>query len=165
MLIALALAAAATPMCAPRDLSATTDAADADFNGMQHSGTYLVVANKGRRACRIEGLPKLTLLDARGRPLPARRNMPVGMHPGPVVMPVTLAPGASARTGIRWISGPVFEHNRTLTATRATLRVNDGTIRLPFHAAINAEAGKPGGFDQPPLQPTPRPAPRPAAAS
>lgn len=166
MLIPLALlAAAAAPPCLPRSLAITTDAADGDFNGMQHSGTYLVVTNRSRVACRVEGLPQVTLLDARGRALPAKRNAPVGMHPGPVVVPVTLAPGASARTGLRWVSGPVYEHNRPYTAVRASVRIGGGTIRVPLRATLNGEAGKPVGFDQPPLTPTPRPAPRRAAAS
>jgi len=166
MLIPLALlAATAAPLCPPRSLTITTDAADGDFNGMQHSGTYLVVTNRGRVACRVEGLPQVTLLDARGRALPAKRNVPVGMHPGPVVVPVTLAPGASARTGLRWVSGPVFDRNQTYTATRARVRIDGGTIAIALRATLNGEAGKPVGFDQPPLAPTPRPQPRRAAAS
>jgi len=91
-----ALAAAPTPAPAPcraESLALRTDAADGDFNGMSHGGTWLVVRNTGSTTCLLPGLPTVLFLDAKGQSLPIERKAPPGMHPGPVVIPVALKPG------------------------------------------------------------------------
>src|SRR3954464_10511918 len=83
------------PPCSAQMLSVVTDARDGDFNGMSHGGTYLVLTNTSGQACTIPGLPTITMKDSRGIGLPVVRKAPVGMHPGPIVVPVRLEPGAS----------------------------------------------------------------------
>lgn len=162
ILLALAAAAAApgsapapVPACAPRDVAVTTDARDGDFNGMSHSGTYLVVRNRGGHACTLPGLPRVTLRDARGRAIPAVRQAPAGMHPGPMVRPVTLAPGDARATGLRWVSGPVYDRNRCYDAASVAMAVGGGSAAGRLAGHLCGEAGKPVTFEQQVLGPLP----------
>ena len=100
-----------SPPCRPQQLRIVPDGRDGDFNGMSHSGTALSIRNTGRD-CTIPALPRIELRDARNRALPAMRQPPVGMHPGPVMVPVRIAGGHRAVATLRWVSGPVFPHSR-----------------------------------------------------
>jgi hypothetical protein len=144
MLMLAALLAGATPRCTAAQLSLSTGGNPGDFNGMSHSGTLLVVRNKGRRACTLSGLPQLSFRDAWGRAVPIARKVPVGMHPGPVVLPIRLAPGAVANTALRWVSGPVYDNSRCYKVASIALAGR----QLPLVVQICGEAGKPAGIDQ-----------------
>jgi hypothetical protein len=144
------------PPCTAEMLELTLDGRDGDFNGMSHAGTWLVVRNTGRTACVMPGLPTVVFRDAQGHELPARRNVPPGMRPGPFVKPVRLEPGASARTSLRWVSGNVFDHSVTIEPATVELRFSTHAIRAPFKGRLAGEQGKPVGFDQPPMEPSPR---------
>lgn len=141
-----------SPPCRPQQLRIVPDGRDGDFNGMSHSGTALSIRNTGRD-CTIAALPRIELRDARNRALPAMRQPPVGMHPGPVMVPVRIAGGHRAVTTLRWVSGPVFPHSRSLRVTRAVVQIGAGSITVPLTAVLYGEAGKPVTFDQTPLRP------------
>jgi hypothetical protein len=107
MIAAQALSApAALPPCRPSHLRLSVDGRDGDFNGMSHSGTALMIRNLGPD-CMLPALPVVSLRDTHGRALPAARRAPVGMHPGPVMLPVRLGAGHQAETDLRWVAGPV----------------------------------------------------------
>jgi hypothetical protein len=148
---------ATPPPCAPIALSVNTDGEGGALDGMSHSGALLVVRNIGPDSCSLPALPTLMLEDRVGRALPARRTPPVGMHPGPVMVPLALAVGAEATSSLRWISGPVYPHNRCLTPSHITVRFGASSISTPWPGdSICGEAGAPLGFDQPPLRLDPR---------
>jgi hypothetical protein len=147
----LLAAAMLTATCVPGDLALTTDGRDGDFNGMSHSGTYLVVRNKGQRTCTLPGLPTIGFRDASGRAVPAMRQAPAGMRPGPVVLASTLRPGAALATGLRWVSGPVHARSRCHDVVAVTMSVGRSAIRAPLRGHLCGEAGRPVGFDQPAL--------------
>ncbi|SEM50109.1 Protein of unknown function [Sphingomonas gellani] len=152
LLLLAAAASAAVPTCPARALTVATDARDGDFNGMSHSGTYLVIRNIGRRTCSVPGLPVVTF--RRGaKALPAKRRPPVGMHPGPVIVPVRLAPGGQVATGLRWVSGPVYDRSRCWDATRVGVTIADRTLFAPASAHLCGPVGGAVAFDQPPLTP------------
>jgi hypothetical protein len=132
-------------------LSVVTDARDGDFNGMSHGGTYLVLINTSGQACTIPGLPTITMKDSRGIGLPVVRKAPVGMHPGPIVVPVRLEPGASARASLRWVSGPVFDHSRCVDPARVEMRFGGQVVGNGFTGHLCGEEGKPIDLDQSPL--------------
>ena len=157
-MIAALLLAAALPACSPAQLRASTGGDAGEFNGMSHSGTYLTLRNTGRRACGVPGLPAVTFRDRAGRVLPATRRAPVGMHPGPAVVPVTIPAGGTVRTGLRWVSGPVYDRNRCADAARVSAGVGGRQVSTPIRAHLCGEAGQPIGFEQAVLQ---RPSPRP----
>jgi hypothetical protein len=135
------------PACQPARLRLSTDAADGDFNGMSHSGVRLRIVNNGP-TCLLPALPQVTLRDAHGRPLPAQRRAPPGMHPGPVMLPHPLAAGQSAMIDLRWVSGPVFPASRSLHAAQVSVLVGKGMLRAPLKAVLYGPAGQTVTFDQ-----------------
>lgn len=139
------------PLCRASHLHLSVDGRDGDFDGMSHSGTALTIRNPGPD-CMLPALPVVTFWDARGRTLSAARRAPVGMYPGPVMLPVRLPAGQQAVIELRWVSGPVFTHNRSLRVAGVSLRLGDGTLRAPLAAALYGDAGHPVSFDQTPLR-------------
>lgn len=137
--------------CRASQLHLTTDSRDGDFNGMSHSGTELVLRNSGPD-CRLAALPVVTLGNARGRPLPAERKPPVGMHPGPVMIPLSLPRDSRAVIDLRWVSGPVFDANRVMRATRVSIRVGSMALHAPLRATLYGQAGAPVTFEQTPAR-------------
>lgn len=138
------------PACSPYQLALRTDAADGDFNGMSHSGTYLILHNMGPRACGVFGLPLVSFRDARGRTLPITRTAPRGMRPGPVVLPVVIPARGEASTGVRWVSGQVFDRGRCYTVASVRVAIGAGGVAHPLAATI-CGAGRSAGFEQPVL--------------
>lgn len=126
------------------------DGRNGDFNGMSHSGVAVTVRNAGRD-CVLPALPEVQFRDARGRVLQAVRKAPVGMHPGPVMVPVHLRAGQRVVTELRWVSGAVFDQSRSVRAARLAMRVAGRTISAPIAATLYGAAGQPVGFDQSPL--------------
>ncbi|SDA22596.1 DUF4232 domain-containing protein [Sphingomonas sp. NFR15] len=155
-LIALMIAAQAltgtpaAPACRPAQLRVSLDGRDGAFNGMSHAGTQLSIRNTGRD-CALPALPTIQFRDSRGRVLPAVRRAPVGMHPGPVMLPLRLAGGHRATTDLRWVARPVFSRNRGVHAASITVRIGASTVRVPTTAVLYGETGKSIGFEQSPL--------------
>ncbi|HEY4092092.1 MAG TPA: DUF4232 domain-containing protein [Luteibacter sp.] len=141
----------AVPPCTAEMITLSTDTADGDFDGMSHAGIYLVLTNKSGKACTLPGQPTVALKDARGLALPTARKGPVGMHPGPVVVPVRLEPGASARASLRWVSGDVYDNGRCVDASKVELRFGAQVVTTGFSAHLCGESGKPVEFEQSPL--------------
>ena len=139
------------PLCRAAQLRLTVDGRDGDFDGMSHSGTALSLRNRGPD-CTLAKLPVVELHDARGRVLPAVRQPPVGMHPGPVMIPVRLAAGHRATIELRWVSGPVYPANRSITAKSVGVRIGQTLVRAPLKAVLFGPLGHPVTFQQTPLQ-------------
>lgn len=160
MIAALLLALAATgpgarPACRTDQLSLGFDGEGGAFNGMSHSGALLVVRNIGASACTLPGLPLLAFRDAAGRALPIGRAVPVGMHPGPVVLPVAIAPGAEVTAPLRWVSGAVYDRSRCFDTATAVLAIGRARIGTAIRAHICGRAQAEATFTQPPLRPDP----------
>lgn len=102
--------------------------------------------------CTLPALPTIGFRDARGRTLQALRRSPVGIHPGPGMMPVRLAAGHRATAELRWVSGPVYPHSRSIRAATITVMFSGVTLRTPIKAVLYGEAGKSVQFDQTPLR-------------
>jgi hypothetical protein len=156
LLLAAQAAAVSTPLsmppaCRAAQLRLSVDGRDGDFNGMSHSGTALSIRNLGAD-CTLAKLPVIELRDARGRVLPAVRQSPPGMHPGPVMIPVRLGAGQRATMDLRWTSGPVFPANRSVIAATVALRIGHALVRSPLKAVLFGPAGKTVTFQQTPLQ-------------
>lgn len=139
--------------CRPSQLRLSLSGRDGDFNGMSLSGTALSIRNLGPD-CTLPALPTIGFRDARGRTLQALRRAPVGMHPGPVMMPVRLAAGRwpPGNGGTALGSGPVYPHSRSIRAATITVRFGGVTLRTPIKAVLYGEVGKSVQFDQTPLR-------------
>jgi hypothetical protein len=118
---------------------------------MSHSGAELLLRNVGPD-CMLPALAEIHLLDARKRVLPAIRRAPVGMHPGPVMMPVRLGHGQQIGTALRWVSGPVYSRNRHIQAAAVTVRIGRALLRARLVAVLYGPAGEPVPFNQEPLR-------------
>lgn len=151
LILAQGLPAAPLAPCRAAQLRLLPQDRDGDLNGMSHAGTGFVLVNRGE-ACQLPALPQLVLRDARGHALPATRRAPVGMHPGPVMVPLRLEKGAKAQGTLRWVSGPVFDSSRKLVAARLTVQIGQGQVSMPLRATLYAPAGQGAQFDQPALQ-------------
>jgi len=143
-------AAMPVPACRPMQLRLALDGRDGDFNGMSHAGTALSVRNVGAD-CTLPALPIVSFRDARGKPLPASRSVPIGMHPGPVMLPVRLAGGHRAVAELRWVAGPVFAQNRSVKAASLTMHFGKAILRAWVAAVLYGEANKAVTFEQTPF--------------
>ena len=151
MMVPLLLAAIlpAAPPCRAAALRVGLDGKDGDFNGMSHSGTLVVFRNQGRRACTLPPLPRILMLDRRGRLLPIARAVTTDQGMG--AAPLTLRPGMAASTPLRWVSGPVFDHSRCYWAAGLAVKVPPRFVTIRITATICGEAGRTARFEQPPL--------------
>lgn len=122
-----------------------------EFDGMSQSGTLLILRNIGVRACQVNAFPALKFEEGSGSLLTAERRLPRGMHPGPVFLPLMVAPGAEVVIQLRWVSSDVYDGNNCVTPDTAVLTFPDGALRLPFGRTMCAAAGKTEFFEQAPL--------------
>ena len=122
--------------CTADDLSPATDEENGAFHATSHSGTLIVLRNLGPTACSVPAIPQLTLSDAGHKPLPATPELPGSrfMHPGPVVLPIPLAPGAEVTATMRWVSGEVYTDTLCLDAQYLDITISG----RPLHTALNA---------------------------
>jgi len=139
------------PPCTADMLTLSTDAGDGDLNGMSHAGTWLVLTNKSGHACTVPGQPTVSLKDAKGIALQAVRKAPVGMHPGPAVVPVRLEPGASARASLRWVSGDVYDNGKCVDAAKVEVRFGKQVLSAGLSGHLCGEGAKAVEFEQSPL--------------
>jgi hypothetical protein len=146
-------AAAASPgTCRAAQLALSLDSRDGWFDGMSHSGTMLVLRNTGKTACMLPAQPVPTLQDAAHQPLPIVAQAPDGTQP-----PVKLAPGTSVESGMRWVSGDVYDHGRCLSPAFVTLAVGAETVSAAFTGHLCGPGGTPVGYTLTPFQPPSRP--------
>lgn len=150
---ALVLASAAhaqqAPACQASQLALTNDVShDADFNGMSHTGTVLVLRNTSSSTCILPPFLKVTFFD-NGKQLDAIGKAPGsrGMHPGPVMPPTRLEPGASASASIRWVNDEVFQNSFCIDPTRLTVTVEGKPISIAFDGHLCGEASQPIVFE------------------
>jgi hypothetical protein len=152
--IGLVLASAALPAtaipCSATQLRLSVGDGGGE-SGMSHTGTTLSIRNVGRD-CTLAALPLVQFRDRRNHILQAVRRPPMGMHPGPIMLPVHLAAGHRAEIDIRWVDGPVYATNRMLKTSRIVVRIGGGSIRAPLAATLYGEAGKTVTFDQTPAR-------------
>lgn len=151
-------AAQPEPACAAAALALSFEGANGASDGPGHGGALMVVRNVGARPCRVPALPPIAFAGPDGAPLPVRFRPPPGMHPGPAVPPVEIAPGADVTAELRWAPGEASPGGRCYGT--ATVRVSFGAAVLgaPFARRFcGPAAGAP--FGQSWLAPDARPKP------
>ena len=144
---------APAPACRAAQLRLSASGGDGAFDGMSHSGVELTVRNLGAD-CVLPALPTVELRDGRGRPISAVRRPPVGMHPGPVMIPVRLGADRTATADLRWVSGPVYPDSRSVPAAVVVVRVAGARLSTRLDAVLYGQAGSPVTFEQTPLRRT-----------
>lgn len=126
------------PTCAASQLSLATDNESGAFDGMMKSGTLLVLRNISTTPCRMSPLPPLSFRDASDHELKVSFTVQgsVGMHPGPVVLPIVIAPSAELTAALRWISGEVFDHSVCVSPTQLSVDIGEATLHTIFQGQI-----------------------------
>lgn len=112
-------------MCKSSQMSIATDGKNGDFDGMSHSGALLVLRNISETACQVEAIPRITFANSKGT-LEAAAELPGTrfMHPGPVVLPITVEAGAEVTSTLRWVSGEVFDKSVCIDPTKLSVEMN-----------------------------------------
>ncbi len=129
------------------------------FDGMSQSGVLLVLRNSGSADCLMPGLPKLRFDDAAGHRLDVLREPPPGMHPGPVVTPLVLSPGAAAAAALAWVSGDVYGGHHCVTPAEVVIGEGpDAPTALWRSGQLRGEPGRAISFRQAVLRVGPVPA-------
>ncbi|WP_026439558.1 DUF4232 domain-containing protein [Acidocella facilis] len=151
VLVCIAAPASALPVCKPNQLSLGFDAENGNFDGMSHSGTLLVLRNLGPAPCQLPAFPTLALETAKGEALPLQPTRQGS------AAPVRLAAGAEATAGLRWVSSPVYSHNRCLKPAQLRLSWSGGSLRQAFTGTLCGPGNAPARLTQPPLALDPPP--------
>ncbi|MGV3346700.1 DUF4232 domain-containing protein [Enterobacteriaceae bacterium LUAb1] len=145
-------AASETPhvatQCQASQLKVFLDDGNGEFDGMSHSGVHLNLRNISRQTCTLSALPDLTFADQQYRSLQAERRSQPGMHPGPVLLPISLAPGQRVQASLRWVSSNVYDNGKCLTPS--FIQVNNSGW-LPFNRMMCTEANSIEYINQSPL--------------
>ena len=130
--------------CDAGELSPATDGENGSFNGMSHSGTLVILRNIGTTACSVPAIPQLTLLASNNKPLAATPELPGTrfLHPGPVVLPVPVAPGAEVTATVRWVAGPVYSDNLCLDVQTLDITIAGRHLHTPLGAHLCGERAK-----------------------
>lgn len=136
--------AAAPAACVPAQLKLSLDDGNGRLNGMSHAGTMLVVHNASEVACSIAAMPAPGLRGAQRQTLAIAAQVP----PIPAAQPprLTLAPGASVESDMRWVSGNVYDDGHCESPAVITLAIGAGTVSAPFHGQLCGAGGKPSTY-------------------
>lgn len=158
MRFAAAVSAAMTPTGAATAGAAPSCRADALALSVERSdiavgSVRLVVANRSGAACVLPGLPLVGFADRAGHVMHAARQVPVGFHPGPVVLPATLPPGGRASARLNWTSAASRDGRmRCAEANSVLVVVAGGALRGPVETRLCGPAGGGPKFAQAPFR-------------
>lgn len=148
-IIAAMLAAQAEPYappCTARHLRLSVQPRTGVADFAPRSGFLLSIRNLGPD-CSVPALPIVTLRDARGRALPAFRRPPLGMHPGPVMVPVFIGGGHRATIEFGWTPG----RRATVRARSVAVSFGRYSLTTPAGTAVPPVPVGQFGFDQAPV--------------
>lgn len=159
---AAANSAGTTGTCQPSQLAFSLDGGDGRFNGMSHSGTLLILRNKGTVACTIPAQPVPGFTDAASQPLditvqasPDTQTAPAA----PATSPLTLAPGEHVESEMRWVSNDVYDQGHCESPAFITLAIGKETVSSAFTGHLCGAGGKPSTYTLKPFRPSASPAP------
>ena len=144
-------AAPAQPVtCAPSQLAFSLDTGHGRFNGMSHSGTALVLRNRGTSACAMPAQPLPTFMDANKNALNmVAQDLPDSPPASPAI---TLEPGATITSDLRWVSGDVFDHGHCESPAAVTLTVGKQTVTTDFTGHLCGPDGQPSSYRRTPFK-------------
>ncbi|GAN99546.1 hypothetical protein Gxy13693_023_018 [Komagataeibacter xylinus NBRC 13693] len=135
--------------CMPRHTVMVLDDGQGEFDGMMHSGLWLVVRNTGTHACSLASVGPVSFEDAHHHPIPVGWRQTVGA-PGGV-----LDTGTQVATALRWVSGNAFDPGYCITPALLALPVHGGMLRQPFGRSLCAPSGAPPQLEQQSWRPWP----------
>lgn len=95
-------------------------------------------------ACQMPVLPEITFSSAteKGLVVQAQRRVSRALHPGPVLLPVTLEPGQQHQVVGRWVAGDVYDDSHScITTTEAVIDLDGHTLSVPTSSHMCAPKG------------------------
>lgn len=122
---------------------------------MSHSGTMLILRNTAKAPCTMPARPLLQFTDANRQPLDLVMQAPVGMHPGPVLLPIAIAPGASVTSDMRWVSGDVYDDGHCESPAFIALTIGNATVSSAFSGRLCGAGRKPSSYSMTPFRAAP----------
>ena len=134
--------------CSAGELTLSFDGRDGEFTGMSHDGAWLVLRNIGKQPCTVPRRPELRFTDELEEPVKLQLSVPPGMHPGPVLVPITLRPGEAASGTMRWVVGDVYDGGHCVAPVNASLVVEGGKVTAPFTTRVCGPAGATPQYEQ-----------------
>jgi membrane-bound inhibitor of C-type lysozyme len=138
--------------CTPAQLAFQLDSGDGRFNGMSHSGTALMVRNIDTLACSVPAQPLPGFANS------SRQALNITARPTPGVQPaststITLAPGATISSDLRWVSGDVYDGGGCVSPAFITLAIGKHTLTTDFTGHVCGPDGQPPEVTVKPFQP------------
>ncbi|MFZ5178776.1 DUF4232 domain-containing protein [Enterobacter kobei] len=143
-----AVAISPVPQCLKAQLSVRLDDRGGQYDGMSQSGMDLVLHNKAKVPCSLPALPELSFSDRHHTPLAVTRKLSPAMHPGPVLLPVSVGAGEEVSITLQWVSSDVFEHGQCIRPAVIALALPDGVLHRPFERMMCAASGQTGYYFQ-----------------
>ncbi|AOW45742.1 DUF4232 domain-containing protein [Acetobacter ascendens] len=141
--------------CKPADLSVHFDNGQGEFDGMSHSGAWVVLSNHSATRCAVPALPVVRLEDTQAHVLATGKPA----QPAPNQQPdqTILKPHAQWRASMYWVSGNVYDGGQCVSPNRVVLKFPLGDVHVNFPArTLCGPAQTPLTFEQGQLQPVPR---------
>jgi hypothetical protein len=108
--------------------------------------SQLLVRNEGMQSCSLPGLPRIDFMDAGDHSLGLYRQVPIGMHPGPVIVPALLGPGAVAVAQVSWPSA-----GKCITPAKVAITFLSTTVKHDWIAPLCGASADKIRFNQTPL--------------
>lgn len=133
----------ATIACSASQLSFVVERAAEKSAGGSYTRANLVLHNRSSQACHVFGRPVIRFEDAARRALRISPMPKFGMHPGPVIVPVTIPPKGTVTSQVRWLSGgDVTDQGSCLSPAYLALRLNyDDVLRQAFTSQLCGSKG------------------------
>ena len=134
--------------CTAQQITLRTDAENGAFDGMNHSGTLVVLTNRSARACNVQAFPVITFENGAGESLgivtqrktpfsgPIVNGRPLPLGHGPVVRPIVLQPQAMVGAQLHWVSGAVYDRSVCFDASRVVVGIGAAVKRTDLTAHI-----------------------------
>lgn len=138
--------------CQTSQLAFSLNDDDGRFNGMSHSGTALVLRNKGTTPCTIPAMPQPGFTNADGQPLAITAQASIDPRAGPKA-PMLLASGASVTSDMRWVSGNVYNDGHCESPAFITLAFDQQTLSSRFSGQLCGPGAKPPTYTLTPFRP------------
>lgn len=136
--------ATTVPDCKARQMALSLDDGQGAFNGMMHSGAWVIVRNTGARACSVAHMKPLAFEDARHHRVAVAWQQAV---PAPAMV---LPAGGQMKTALRWVSGDVFDPGACKTPATLVLPLRHGRVRHGFARTLCGPANSPPAIEQQP---------------
>ena len=124
--------AMSTPRCTQTQVSVSFDNANGRFTGKTETGGLLVIRNFGEKPCSVLPKPEFHFEDSAGKPLGITWGAPKFMHPGPVMIPVVIPPGAEVTGMMRWAYGSGDRSMKCMRTAVMEVVLDGGGARVPF---------------------------------